>query len=347
MSVTPALSVVIPSRDGRHLLADCLPPLLDDLAGTPAEVIVVDDGSTDGSLGWLSERFSAVRTIVLARGSGFAAACNAGARAAHAPIVAFLNNDALVRPGWSAALRAPLATDADVVIAGSLSLMLESPGLVASAGVRIAATSAASDIGLGTPLAELQPCSGAVAAVSGVSLAVNADWFAASGGFDERLGMYFEDVELCLRAWLEGRRVWLAADSVVLHRGSASAGGRYLPLRSRLGSRNRLRVAASVLDGARLVLAVPALIGQDLASVLWLAAHGEPLGAAASARDRVRGTASALAALPGLRREYRARAAHRARRFADLRALGLIAPPAESLREFARLRRREIENGPL
>jgi GT2 family glycosyltransferase len=342
--VAPALSVVVPSRDGRDWLAIALPPLTADLSGLAGEVIVVDDGSRDGTAAWLLDAFPDVR-VVSPPGegqAGFAAACNAGARAARAPVLAFLNNDAEVRPGWARALLAELAAHPEAVVVGGLSLRRDAPDLVDSAGIRLSPFGSASDIAIGRPAATVGPESREVAGVSGVNLAVRAAWFADTGGFDEQLFMYFEDVDLCLRAWFGGHTVRFTPAAVVLHAGSATAGIRYAPLRNYYGSRNRIIVAAKSHGRLGALGAIPALLAQDAATILWIGLTGHPRRAWRTARDRTRG------ARDGLRRAWPAmRHAPRGERtFAELRRAGLTAGWRSSAAEFARIRRRELRPRP-
>src|SRR5205823_10149878 len=94
----------------------------------------------------------------------------------------------------------------DVVIAGGLTLFRSQPERVNSAGIRIAMSGAAIDNGFGRPVQHVDLTERDVAGVSGVSMAVKRDWFRAIGGFDESFSMYFEDADLCLRAWVAGQR---------------------------------------------------------------------------------------------------------------------------------------------
>jgi GT2 family glycosyltransferase len=332
----------VPSRNGRELLEWSLPPLLAELDAVPgAEVIVVDDGSGDGSQFWLAEAFPIVRVIVLRERRGFAAACNIGAWATRARVVAFLNSDAEVAPGWSRALLAVLERHPEAVIAGGLAVFRRSPRTINSAGIRLNTVAAATDMGLGLPIGEVRPRAGEVAGVSGVAMAVRADWFRATGGFDERLVMYFEDVELCARAWLEGHAVRFTPEAVVLHEAGATAGGRHLPLRNYYGSRNRLLVAARCLGGWAALRAIPMLVAQDVGAVVWLAATGRPRLALRSAQQRLGGVIAGLAGFAGMRRSPWSRV-RRQRTFAELEAMGVVEPWRDSIREFARLRRREL-----
>ena len=98
-------SIIIPNYNGLRFLAPCL----DALRGQTyprelTEVILVDDGSTDDSVSFVRGRYPEVVIVQMARNSGLAAACNAGARAAHGDLLVMLNNDTEVEPGWLAAL---------------------------------------------------------------------------------------------------------------------------------------------------------------------------------------------------------------------------------------------------
>ena len=96
-AVPPRVSVVIPNYNG----AGWLPRCLDALAAQTfqdKEVLVVDNGSTDGSVSLLRERYAHVRLIALARNTGFAAAVNTGIRTTRGEYVALLNTDTVARP---------------------------------------------------------------------------------------------------------------------------------------------------------------------------------------------------------------------------------------------------------
>ncbi len=98
------ISVVIPSRNGRGLLDLQLPGIVNDLAGLDAEVIVVDNGSDDGSAEWLGDEWPEVRVVVSASPLSFARAVNRGILEARFRYVCLLNNDMLLDPGFFHAL---------------------------------------------------------------------------------------------------------------------------------------------------------------------------------------------------------------------------------------------------
>lgn len=105
--LTPGVTVVIPSRDGRELLRGMLPPLLAQMVD--GEVIVVDNGSSDGSAEWLAREYPAVRVIRHTAPLSFARAVNQGIREARCSHTLLLNNDMLVEAGFLEALKLAFA----------------------------------------------------------------------------------------------------------------------------------------------------------------------------------------------------------------------------------------------
>lgn len=108
LTITEALpegvSVVVPSRNGRELLARLLPGVLRELEGIDSEIIVVDNGSSDATAQWLSETYPQARVIVSSEPLSFAKAVNRGIAAASFSHVCLLNNDMVVHPGFFAPL---------------------------------------------------------------------------------------------------------------------------------------------------------------------------------------------------------------------------------------------------
>ena len=98
----PRASLIVSTWNGRHLLEQCLPPLLRAVeeAGGEHEVVVVDDASTDDTVEFLKREYPQVALLALPKNLRFAGANNAAARAATGEILVFLNNDMLVEPDF-------------------------------------------------------------------------------------------------------------------------------------------------------------------------------------------------------------------------------------------------------
>lgn len=109
------VTVVVPSRDGRELLEALFPALLPQLGA--GEVIVVDNGSSDGTCGWLKDAYPAVRTIETELPLSFSRAVSAGIVEARRKYILLLNNDMVVEPGFVAALEAAFASVPDLFCA--------------------------------------------------------------------------------------------------------------------------------------------------------------------------------------------------------------------------------------
>ena len=105
MNDAPTVSIVVVNLDGRHLLADCLDSLAAlDYPPDRVDVVVVDNGSRDDSVRFLTDHYPHVRIVQSRTNLGFAEGNNAGVRAATGELVALVNNDARVDPGWLDAL---------------------------------------------------------------------------------------------------------------------------------------------------------------------------------------------------------------------------------------------------
>jgi len=214
--------VVIPTLDARELLADCLASL--ERQDVAADVIVVDNASSDGTVGMVHERFPSVRVLRLEENAGFGRAVNAGFAAARpdAEAIVLVNNDTVCEPGFLRALLAPFADPAVGMVSGVLE-QGGAPGVVDSAGIELDATMRSWDMAWNRPVAVLGalrdpvgPCGGAAA--------YRAAAFRGVGGFDETFFAYWEDVDLALRLRLGGWRSVRAPAARALHRHGATLG---------------------------------------------------------------------------------------------------------------------------
>ena len=209
------VSVIIPTRDRLDLLQPCLDGLWTGTDYPEVEVIVVDNGSVEPEvlryLAGLAARPN-VRVLRDAAPFNFSALCNLGARAATGELLCFLNNDIIVtQRGWLREL-AGLAMQPGV---GAVGPLLRYPdGRIQHMGITINPPWSAQLIGHGRDYAQVQRTLALctvrnVIAVTGACLVVSRAAFAAVGGFDERLPVAFNDVDLCLNLHAAGYwNVW-------------------------------------------------------------------------------------------------------------------------------------------
>ena len=225
--VTRAASVVIPNWNGRDLLEKYLPSVITALAGHPAnEVIVVDNGSTDGSAGFVRDRFPDVKLVPLPSNFGFGGGSNAGIRAAANDIVVLLNSDMRVEPGFLQPLLDGFTDES--VFAVSCQIFFSDPGKSREetgltqgwwedGGLRVRHRA---DDRIRSPF----PCFYG----GGGSCAFDRRKFLDLGGFDGLLRpFYLEDTDLGYLAWKRGWKVLYQPASVVYHEHRGTIGRRF------------------------------------------------------------------------------------------------------------------------
>jgi GT2 family glycosyltransferase len=221
------------------MLDTCIGALLG--AGGIDRVVVVDTGG--------SARVDSADVEVIATANrGYGAAANVGferARSLGAEAIALLNDDVVVRDGWLTALIAELAGDERV---GAVQPVLVDGDVVTSRGVSIGRDGAGVDLGRGEPVPDAGD-SQDIELFTGGAVLLAPDFLAATGGFDERYFLYYEDIDLARRGAALGWRFRLAPASIVEHRGGVSTGAE--PTRTRyLQERNRLWAAFRFADAS-------------------------------------------------------------------------------------------------
>jgi GT2 family glycosyltransferase len=259
----PELAVVLVNHNG----ADCLPSALEALARNTTtervECVVVDSGSSDVSWREVERHWGSARSLRFDENIGFCAGCNRGAESAEAPLLAFVNFDALVEPGWDPPLRELLADPSVSVATG---LLLDSKGeTLEAAGLEIAPNTATFATSQGLPRASAPDRPVDVVAASGALMMVRRKEFLALGGFYEPIFMFGEEADYCLR--VPGRVVLHPASAVRHERGHAS-GPHRSALRLYWNSRNRLINAARHLPPLPLAKSVLASAAFDAVTIL-------------------------------------------------------------------------------
>ena len=224
-------SLIVPTRDRLDLLRPCVESLTRHDPGADCELIVLDNGSTRPDvLAYLDELSRRPRVQVLRRPGAFnfSALANAGAKAAHAPFLLFLNDDVeALGPGWLAPML-ELAARPKVGAVGAK--LLYPDGRLQHGGVVLGLDGFAGHVqrllGADDPgyIGELA-WPREVSAVTGACLALEARKFAEVGGFDEeRLPIEYNDIDLCLRLGERGYAAVFEPRARLMHRESASRG---------------------------------------------------------------------------------------------------------------------------
>jgi GT2 family glycosyltransferase len=302
------LSIVVVTLREADRMHKLLPALIPQLQPGD-ELIISDNGSTDGTLDVVAEL--APDAVIVRNGGnvGFAAGCNRGAEAARGDVLVLLNPDTIPQPGWADALRRPRGDWAAwqaLLTQAHGTQVNTSGGIVHFTGI---AWAGQADEPVERALREPRE----VGFVSGACLALPLSTWREQGGFDEDYFAYHEDTELSLRLRLEGGSVGIEPAAVVEHDYEFSRN----KTKWRLLERNRWFTLIRTYPGALLALLAPALLATELALLVAAAAGGWLPQKLAAWGDVVR-------ALPRVVRQRRAIQARRtvsAREFAD----GLVA----------------------
>jgi N-acetylglucosaminyl-diphospho-decaprenol L-rhamnosyltransferase len=187
----------------------------------PADCVLLDNGSRDGSIKRVEREFREVRIVKLGSNLGFGPALNEGVRRHPAKLLVFANDDVLYERRFLECLL-DAAGRGEVTAAGVL-LAKDDPGTIDSAGVLVDATLLAFDYLHGKAVGEATSAAPPLGPTGAAAL-VPLSAFQSVGGFDDRIFAYLEDVDLALRLRALGVRCRLAPEARGTHRYSATLG---------------------------------------------------------------------------------------------------------------------------
>ncbi|MBX3750016.1 MAG: glycosyltransferase family 2 protein [Opitutaceae bacterium] len=216
-------SFIIPLFNCLPLTQACVASLRATLPrGLAHEIILVDDGSTDGTRAWLQGLAAPCRVLLNPRNLGYAGANNRAAATATGRHLFLLNNDLVFPPGWFEPMRALLDARPEAGLVGNVQLRADSRA-IDHTGVYFTHQGKPAHLTTIRPLARLTGRQ-EVAALTAACCALRRDVWQDLGGFDEGYRNGGEDIDLCLRARAAGRRNYVCTRSRVLHHVSQSPG---------------------------------------------------------------------------------------------------------------------------
>jgi N-acetylglucosaminyl-diphospho-decaprenol L-rhamnosyltransferase len=275
---------VVVNYEAGPALSRCVHSLLADTsAGAAPHVVVVDNGSSDGSAAAIEHALPAVSVLRPGENLGYARAANLGISATDAPVVAVCNPDLEVRAGTAIAILSRFAAEPDLAAAGP---MIRNPdGTIYPSARSVPRLRDAVGHGL---LGLLWPTNRFtkryrqldadprrprdVDWVSGAAIWLRRDAITAVGGWDERYFMYVEDVDLCWRLRRAGWRIGYEPDGAVTHvQGASAAKHPYRMIAEH--HRSLLRFAAKRWRGARRLALPFAAVFLTVRTVLAMAEH--------------------------------------------------------------------------
>lgn len=208
------VSIIILNWNGKEFLDKSIPSVTNSVGvyGNGCEIIVVDNGSSDESVDYLKSNFPKVRIISLKENLGFATGMNTGIKGARGDIVIGLNNDVIVEEDFITPLVSHFAGNGNIFAVAAKMLLWDRKTLNFGRAVGrfkfgiFLRTFKEPSLATNT----LYACGGA--------FAVKKDKFLELGGFDEDMIAYWEDLDLCYRAWKQGYKTIYEPRSIVYHK---------------------------------------------------------------------------------------------------------------------------------
>ena len=217
-----SVSIIIPNLNGQPMLEGCIGSIKSlEHEFNDLEIILVDNGSVDGSCYWLSQNHPEVKVISLGENTGFSRAVNIGAQHAQGELLFFLNNDARVDPDCLTLLSEPILDEA--AVCSSAQIINQSRDTVHFDGGGMNFHGIAFQYREGEPFhvssraieEALFPC--------GAAMMIRKEVFLEVGGFDERFFAYFEDVDLGWRLRLLGYKIVYVPNAIATHNQSRTS----------------------------------------------------------------------------------------------------------------------------
>ncbi len=271
--MSASVSVVIPNWNGCKFLEICLSSLRGQ-SFEDFEVVLVDNGSTDGSRDFVARNFLEVRVIPLEENKGFSAAANAGIEASDSKYVALLNNDTEVDPGWLEALVRAADAHPEAGLFASKLVDFHDRRFLDGAGDALRLSGLPYRLGHGeVDRGQFDAPSSVFGACAAAAL-YRRDMLQEIGLFDEDFVSYCEDGDLSFRAQLAGYQCLYVPDAVVYHMGSASTGGKRSATSTHLGTRNSLSLMVKNLPFSVVPHLLPFFVPAQISRLLTAAGTG-------------------------------------------------------------------------
>jgi len=281
-----SVSAVVVTYRRADLPVDCLASVTAALSllDCPSELVVVDNGSTDGCTELVRRRFPAARALRLERNLGFSAAANLGIRSSNGDWVMLVNDDVTLDRQAVAKLLQAGARSADIGSVAPQIRFAAAPEVIGSAGIEVDRLGVSYDRLIGRPMASCGKEEREVFGTSAAAGCYRRRMLEELGGFDESFFAYLEDV-VAWRARMRGWRCVHVPTAVAYHHLSATA-GHGSPFKYFLQGRNRVRLLAKNAVGRQLTARLPEILFHELAYVAFVALRRRTLS---PLRGRLRG----------------------------------------------------------
>ncbi|MBE2223530.1 MAG: glycosyltransferase family 2 protein [Anaerolineae bacterium] len=221
--MTPTISIIIPHLNGKQHLDDCFQSLRQQTFAD-FEVLLVDNGSTDGTQEFVAQTYPEVKLIQLPENKGFTGACNAGWQAAQGSIIILLNNDTETDPNWLAEIAAAFDRHPQAGSIASKMLLFDQRDTFHTAGDFYRIDGIPGNRGVWQKDVGQFDDEEIVFSACGGSSAYRRDMLEEIGFLDDDYFFSCEDVDMGWRANLAGWEVWYVPTAVIYHKLKATGG---------------------------------------------------------------------------------------------------------------------------
>ena len=266
------VSVVIPNFNGIAFLDSVLASLEGQTLNN-FEVILVDNGSTDGSCSFVTANYPWVHLIELSENFGFCGAVNAGIRAAKAPYVLLLNNDTEVKEDFVEEMLAAIRRHKNAFSCGARMVQYHDRDKLDDVGNYYCALGWSFARGRGKDIHAYETEDRIFSACAGAAI-YRKKILEKIGYFDEEHFAYLEDTDIGYRARIYGYENWYAPKAIVYHVGSGTSGSRYNQFKTRYSSRNTIYLIYKNMPLLQIILNLPFLVAGILVKFLFFAVKG-------------------------------------------------------------------------
>lgn len=268
----PQVTVIIPNFNGMAWLEGCLSSLRRQ-SFRDFETILVDNGSTDGSVAFVGEHFPETRVRRFASNRGFSRAVNAGITMSSSPYVILLNNDVVCEEHFVEALLQAIRRRKRCFSCQAKMLQLRHPDRIDDSGDYYCALGWAFADRKGQPDDGRDREKQIFSACAGAAI-YRREYLEETGLFDERQFAYLEDIDLGYRARIAGYENWYAPRAVVWHAGSGTSGSVHNAFKVRYASRNSIYLIYKNMPLPQILLNLPFLVCGFAVKTLYFAHKG-------------------------------------------------------------------------
>ncbi|PPK83568.1 GT2 family glycosyltransferase [Lacrimispora xylanisolvens] len=252
------VTIIIPNYNGLKFMEPCFKALRAQ-SDQNFELLVVDNGSTDGSVKWLEDH--QIPSIFLEENTGFSGAVNIGIRESVTPYVILLNNDTEPQPDYVKEMVKAIQRSPKIFSVSSKMIQLYHKDLMDDAGDMYSVLGWAYQRGVGQKSSGYKKACRVFSACAGAAI-YRREVFDKIGGFDEDHFAYLEDIDVGYRAKICGYENWYCPKAVVYHVGSGTSGSKYNSFKVKLAARNNLYLNYKNMPFLQLILnSLPILAG--------------------------------------------------------------------------------------